>query len=511
MRRAWLVTFAIVLVAGQLAVGMRASKTASITGDEPFYLLTTQSLYSDGDLELSDEYRDREEAAFWDGAVPLWKQMEPTPDGRLLSPHDPGLSLLVLPAYAVAGLRGVQRFLVLLWAAAMACATVLAIRAGAPSWSAVLGGSVVGVGTPGVVYASQVYPEAPAALFVALGLLVVSGRRPRPWLLAGLLVALAWLGVKYVPLGALIASAWAWRFRHERKALVTAGTAMLVAAAHFVWWHLHTFGGLTPYTTNVVWAGDGTAAILGDHLSVGDRSYRLYGLFLDARFGLFRWLPVAILAVYGVTRRLLLPLGAVVVCVLMGALVSITMMGWWFPGRMLVAGLPALAVLVATGAARLPRLAAVLAGWSVAIAAALVGAAKRGDVHLAVDPFDLGAPLAPLWLFPDFRSFTWHEVLLSALWGLALAAGAAWLVLLARDERKGAPGWPVREGHGGGAPALAGEGRRQGQDPGAGHCENDPGRSITSEWPRFSCWTATASSTEPSTPSRRTWPPRPGR
>ncbi|MGQ0520634.1 MAG: hypothetical protein ACT4PX_05720, partial [Actinomycetota bacterium] len=136
--------------------GMRAADTGSVTGDEPFYLLTTQSLASDGDLDLRDEYAGGEEREFWDGRNRLWRQMEPAADGRLLSPHDPGLSLLVLPAYAVGGLRGVQRFLVVLWAAAMACAAVLARRAGAPAWAALLGGVVVGAGAPGVVYASQV-------------------------------------------------------------------------------------------------------------------------------------------------------------------------------------------------------------------------------------------------------------------------------------------------------------------------------------------------------------------
>ncbi|HYE78432.1 MAG TPA: hypothetical protein VEI97_10625 [bacterium] len=424
MRRAWLPTFLVVLLAGQLGVGMRASRSASVTGDEPFYLLTAQSLRSDGDLDLTDEYRNGEEAEFWDGTIPLWKQMEPTSDGRLLSPHQTGLSLLILPAYVAGGLRGVQRFLVVLWAAAMACAAVLARRAGAPAWAAFLAATAVGVGAPGVVYASQVYPEGPAALCVGLGLLAATAKRPRPVLLATVVVALAWLGVKYVPLGALVAGAWAWRFRADRRTLLTAGAAVLAAAVHFTWWHLHTFGGLTPYSTNVVWAGEGTAAIVGDHLSTGRRSYRLYGLFLDARFGLFRWLPVAILAVYGVGRRVLPHMATVAICLLMGTFVSITMMGWWFPGRMLVAGFPALVVLVAIGASRLPHVSVALTGWSLAIAAGLVWAARRGDVYLAVNPFDLGAPLPPAWLFPDFRSFTARQALQSAAWAGALLAVA---------------------------------------------------------------------------------------
>lgn len=443
VRRTWLAVFLVVLAGGQLAVGMRASRTASVTGDEPFYLLTTQSLASDGDLDLRDEYRHGEEARFWDGTVPLWRQMEPTTDGRLLAPHDPGLSLLTLPAYAVGGLRGVQRFLVVLWAAAMACAAVLARRAGAPAWSAVLAGAVVGAGTPGVVYASQVYPEGPAALCVAMGLLLATGRADRgsshPIPMAVVLVALAWLGVKYAPFAMLVAGVWAWRFRGDRRSLALAGGATALAAGHFVWWHLHTFGGLTPYATNVVWSGEGTAAILDHHVELSGRTYRLFGLFTDARFGLFRWIPAAVLAVWGLSRRTALHAGVIAVGVLLGTFVSITMMGWWFPGRMLIATFPALVVLVALGAVRLPRAAVALSAWSMAIAVALVVAARTGEVRLAVDPWKLGVPLPPGWLFPDFRSFELRQMLLSTAWAAVLAVGV-WA------SRRGQGGWRVREG-----------------------------------------------------------------
>lgn len=425
MARLWTVSFLVVLVAGQLAVGTRASRTAPVTGDEPFYLLTTQSLASDGDLDLEDEYRHGEERRFWDGTIPLWRQMEPTADGRLLAPHDPGLSLLVLPAYELGALRAVQRFLVVLWAAAMACAALLARRAGAPEWSAALGAVVVGAAAPGVVYASQVYPEGPAALCVALALLVVTGQRGRPWAVAAVLVALAWLGVKYVPVAAVLGAAWAWRFRGERRALVTAALPLAAAAGHYLWWHVHTFGGLTPYGANVVWAGEGTATIVERHLAVSGRLYRLYGLFVDARFGLFRWLPVAVVAAWGVRRRTALHVAVLATAVALGTFVWITIMGWWFPGRPLVVAFPALAVLVAVGAARLPSAAVALAAWSLAIAAVVVWQAKTGGVYTAVDPFTLGLPLPPKALFPDFRQFTLKELLLSSAWIAALAC-AVW-------------------------------------------------------------------------------------
>ena len=427
-----LVVFLLVFVVGQFAVGLRATRTASITGDEPFYLLTTQSLLSDGELDLRDEYRDRSEMErFWDGTVPLWKQMEPTPDGRLLSPHDPGLSILIAPAYAIGGGEGAQRFLVFVWAAAMAIAAVAAARLGAPPAAAGLGAIGVGAGLPGSVYASEVYPEGPAALAIAVLLLLLTSERARPVAFVATTVGLAWLGVKYVPFGILLTAVWAWRWRREPRAIATVAVVGLLAGGHYLWWHQHTFGGLTPYSTNVVYAGETTTRIVEEHLSIGDRSYRLYGLFLDSRFGLLRWLPLTAIALWGITRKTATHAATLAIAVLMGTFVSITMMGWWFPGRMLVAALPALAILIALGISRLPKISAALALWSVAITAGLLVASPR----IAVDPWIMGFPLPPHWLFPDFREFGPPEIAASAGWMLALG-GARWWSAAGRTSER---------------------------------------------------------------------------
>ena len=80
-----------------LSVDIRATRGASITGDEPFYLLTTQSLLADGDFDLGNQYDTRSYQSFFDHADDLWLQSVPKEDGRLLSPHNPGLSFLVIP------------------------------------------------------------------------------------------------------------------------------------------------------------------------------------------------------------------------------------------------------------------------------------------------------------------------------------------------------------------------------------------------------------------------------
>lgn len=85
--------FVLLAIAYGFSVDIRASRGASITGHEPFYLNTTQSLLTDGDLDLRDQYDTGSYKSFFDHADGLWYQSAPTPDGRVLGPHNPGLSV----------------------------------------------------------------------------------------------------------------------------------------------------------------------------------------------------------------------------------------------------------------------------------------------------------------------------------------------------------------------------------------------------------------------------------
>ena len=120
--------FAVLATCYLASIGLRASRGASITGDEPFYLVTTQSLLQDGDLDLRQQYASESYRSFFDHAEPLWRQADPLPDGRLLSPHQPGLSVLLIPGFALGGLLGAQIQMLLIAAATFALAYHLIAR-----------------------------------------------------------------------------------------------------------------------------------------------------------------------------------------------------------------------------------------------------------------------------------------------------------------------------------------------------------------------------------------------
>lgn len=95
----------------QLGVPLRASHAARVNVNEPFYLLTTVSLLRDGDLDLRNDYALQRYRVWFDHPDELWHQSVPTADGRILSPHNAGLSVIILPAYAYGGVDGVKAFL----------------------------------------------------------------------------------------------------------------------------------------------------------------------------------------------------------------------------------------------------------------------------------------------------------------------------------------------------------------------------------------------------------------
>ncbi|MBX6342229.1 MAG: hypothetical protein IRY97_07210 [Thermomicrobiaceae bacterium] len=445
-----------------------------MTGDEPFYLLTTASLVADGDLDLRDEYARAAYRAFFDHPDPLWTQSAPGPGGRLVMPHDVGLSLLLVPPYAAGGALLAKRALALLAALMLACVALAARRLTGRAWPGLLAGAALAVSAPTFVYATQVYPEMPAALVVAAltPLVLAEGRGGlgRGALIAAGLIALPWLGVKYALVGAVVAAFALWRLDRRGRAALLA--IALVAGAHYVWFHLATYGGLTPYAVNAIYSGNDTASLVALHVQVWNRLYRLLGLFVDREFGLVRWAPALLLAFPGAAiaiRRwgwrgwyLLAVFGAQF---LVAAFFSITMRGWWFPGRMLVAVLPVAGLWLAAA------LDALRSRWLRAGAGALALAtawttlalwreAAAGAVTLAVDPFALQAAIFrwPAGLFPLYTGYGLDTWALSALW-LALLAGVTIGIGLGWGPRR----VRARARVGGMARRLHGEERVQGE------------------------------------------------
>jgi hypothetical protein len=156
-------------------------------GDEPWFLMTAESMLTDRDLDLRDEYRAWGWQRYADDPV--------GPNGEQYSRHERFLSLLILPGFRLAGTWGAL--------ATIALFGVLLVRStirwmedeGIPDGHARAVFPFFAFAPPMLWYATRVWPEVPAAFFFVEALRGVRAERPRRWLPA--LIALVALKLRF--------------------------------------------------------------------------------------------------------------------------------------------------------------------------------------------------------------------------------------------------------------------------------------------------------------------------
>ena len=374
----WLVLFA----AYAATIGLHAFGTSQFGGDEPHHLLTAESIVSDRDIDLRDEYAGRAYADWYPYVLERHGRLT---NGQANEPHGLGFPLLIAPAYALGGPLAVQLLLAAIAALAFTLGGALARRVVPEPWA---GAATLacGLSPPALAYATTVTPELTAAALLAFAALLALRIRelPRIRWVAGAALALAtlpWLGLSFALAGAVVALAMVYWLRRRARgfAVLVTVEVLLFSAVMFVTINDQLFGGFTPTVADVPGRGiDDLGAA-----EVAERAPRLVGLWLDRTYGLLRWAPVFALAFFAlwllwrsrrdrlaralpeyrdveVAATLCALVCAAQVCV--AAFVAPTMFGFWSPGRYLVPALPVAVALVAWGLRHAPRAGAALVG-----------------------------------------------------------------------------------------------------------------------------------------------------
>jgi hypothetical protein len=374
-------------------LGLHLGAGERYSRDEAHVLLVAESITSDGDIDLRDEYATHAWTR-WHGA-PMRPSASLT-NGRLVEPPGVGFGLLVAPAYALGGPVLVELFVAALIALGFVAAAALARVLAPEPWAT--RAALVGGLSPAVVGASTtIGPElvggALLAVAAALALRVRVWPRLAPTFGAALLVAaLPWLALKLVAPAAVVAlSLWWWLRRRNRGISgFTALEVVLVSGVVYITVNDRLFGGLTPYAAN------GDADPLG-HASILDRVTRLAGVFIDPWSGVLLWAPFGVLALVAVwllvrsyRERLSLvafdqvdvessALLLVLICaavLLVAVVASPSLGGPWYAARDCLPALPVGAALCAWGYRHFPRTGNALAVVTLAGTVALLVAGR---------------------------------------------------------------------------------------------------------------------------------------
>jgi hypothetical protein len=396
-------------------------------GDEPHYLMVAESLLRDRDLSLEADYAEGRYRQFADGPLAPHYRVRGK-GGEIYSLHAVGLSLLVIPAYALGGYVAASVFMALL-CALVAFETRELVR----RWTARDGlaegvGWAVALSPPLVHYAGLVFTEVPAALAVAVGLR--RGRDAVSWTPAtacavgSALAFLPWLNVRYAPLAAVLMAFALWHRPRSASAAAFLAPAVASAIASALYHH-SLYGFFDP------------RRVYGrrPELSWATVPEGLPGLLLDQEFGLLVFAPVFALALPGLSligrrerRGAAVAWALVAVALLTASSWHMWRGGWNPPARFLVPLVPVLAVAVASALARCVSAgAALLVGWS--LWSGLLGAWEPRLVHRDRDgtaPLFRAYSGAEEWtrLLPGYVLADPDRHRRAAVWGTALALAA---------------------------------------------------------------------------------------
>jgi len=279
-----------------------------LTGDEPHYLLITKSLIQDGDINLRNNYQNKDYLEFYPG--PLNVHAFPGKKGRefLYSQHFPGLSVLLLPFFILGEKTGLLVFMTrfpisVLTALLGALFFLFAWDLTRNRTTSVIAWFLFSFTAPILFYSQLIYSEVPVSLiflFISYTVLYKKNISSSTLLLSGILIALVpWFGIKFIVLDAavflMISLSLLKSPQKSLKKVLFFLAPLLVSFGLFLFFLWSLYGKFSP--TSVYQWPPPSFFFKWNMFDIGRR---LIGYFVDQRTGIFVHSPVLILLIPGI-------------------------------------------------------------------------------------------------------------------------------------------------------------------------------------------------------------------
>jgi hypothetical protein len=282
--------------------------------------------------------------------------------------HPAGLSLLLLPAYAIDRAwfdRGSSRFsddlftvnlaLLLIYGCVAVAAFRMVTSAAGHTGVAALSVIMLMMSLPIAAFAFQFYPETAAGLIVCAvtGRLLASSRPlgSREAIAIGFSLGfIGWLHIRFLAMSAVALTWLVWTFRHDRRSLAIMFVPFAIVIATMSWYAYHLTGHVVPSAPFAIGIGSG---FVWERVPLG-----LMAMLMDRDYGILAIAPVYVLAIPGLLllARSRLRDAALVSSLALALIVPSAGQGYWTDGTVPLRH--ALAVL--------PLLALPLAAWLLA-------------------------------------------------------------------------------------------------------------------------------------------------
>ncbi len=407
------------------------------TGDEPHYLVIAQSLVKDHDLQIENNHRRGDYHDYYAGDLrPDYLQRGQ--NGEIYSVHAPGLSVIVAPVLALFGYPGVLVFLALVsaWATALTwMATWRVTSDAAASW---FGWATAALSAPFFFQSFVVYPDAPGAALVMVGVLALVDDRPlstrRIVATGAALALLPWLHTRYAAAAVMLGLMLCVRLGSTRRIAALLSIPIVSAAGWFAFFYV-IYGSPDP-------RGPYGGSTQSDVANLGRG---IVGLLFDQQFGVLPAAPVLLCALAGIVvllRRSLRLAVALLLLITPYGLVVSTYQMWWggnsSPGRFVIPILLPLAIPAGVWFQTRRGHTGKLLGLGALTVSLLTTITLAGvDRGILLYNFRDGSSRLLTWLSPLVNITTGFPSVFQTTPSAALVHGLVWIAAIALDRGRG--------------------------------------------------------------------------
>lgn len=322
-RLIWL--FAAAFLVYILCTFILVSRGTTFSGDEPYYLLTTHSLYQDGDINVANNYAEDDHFAFYSREdnprlkLPMYARAGKKGRSHIYPINLSGISFLMLPHYWLSRFfEGTARTFVLkgslaVWAVLLGLQLYLFVL---DRWkregTALKLWALYAFTAPILFYATHLYPEVPIALFGLYLFRKLTGDVPptvcQLILMGSVLGLFIWFGLKYnMIFGPFFLVGIYLLLKEHRTGWKTAGYAVppLLSFGLFYVYLYSLYGSFSPFSIyEGVMTPDKVQAFKEMIVSIPVmlRVDTFFDYFLDQRDGLLLYSPLYLFAILGMVN-----------------------------------------------------------------------------------------------------------------------------------------------------------------------------------------------------------------
>ena len=275
-------------------------------GDEPHYLVITQSLLLDGDLKIENNHKRGDYQVYYGGQLAP-DYLRRGANGEIYSIHAPGVSALVAPAFAIGGYHGAVLCLLVIASCGSALAWHVAWLTSGQQSAAWFGWAAVTLSATTIFHSFAVYPDGVGGVIALTGVWALlradderrtGETRVWPWFLHGVALAfLPWLHSRFALLAGALGALILLRLSSTKNPVGKAVAFLAIPAVSAIGWmgfFVAIYGVADPS------APYGTAR----DFSIAFIPGGLTGLLFDQRFGLLANAPVLAVGVAGLVMML---------------------------------------------------------------------------------------------------------------------------------------------------------------------------------------------------------------